>query len=60
LSAGNVLPFLIIFVGCWKQDKVSSPKYRTGDKGWINTELFESWFSVFSPLGATGQQFTMR
>ena len=54
-AAGNVLPPLIIFDAknmqhAWTQGEVPGSKYGTSDKGWITTELFESWFNeLFLP-----------
>ena len=54
-AAGNVLPPLIIFdtkkvQHGWTKDEVPGSKYGTSDKGWITTELFESWFTeLFLP-----------
>jgi len=34
----------------WTQGEVPGSKYGTSDKGWIITELFESWFNeLFLP-----------
>ena len=54
-AAGNVLPPLIIFdtkkvQPAWTKDEVPGSMYGTSDKGWITTELFESWFKdLFLP-----------
>ena len=54
-AAGNVLLPLIIFdtkkvQPAWTKDEVPGSKYGTSDKGWITTELFESWFNdLFLP-----------
>jgi len=54
-AVGNVLPPLIIFDAknmqhAWTQGEVPASKYGTSDKGWITTELFESWFNeLFLP-----------
>lgn len=54
-AAGNMLPPLIIFdtkkiQHAWTKDEVPGSKYGTSEKGWITTELFESWFTeLFLP-----------
>ena len=55
-AAGNVLPPLIIFdtkhvQHSWTKGEVPGTKYGTSDKGWINIDLFESWFNdLFLPM----------
>ena len=40
----------IVIQPAWTKDKVPCSKYGTSDKGWITTELTESWFNdLFLP-----------
>ena len=54
-AAGHVLPPLIIFDAknirqAWTRNEVPGSKYGASDNGWINTDLFESWFyELFLP-----------
>ena len=48
-AAGQVIPPLIIFDAknirqAWMKNEVPGTMYGSSDKGWINTDLFESWF----------------
>ena len=31
----------------WMKNEVPGTMYGSNNKGWINTELFESWFTIF-------------
>ena len=54
-AAGQVIPPLIIFDAknvrhAWTKDEVPGAMYGASEKGWINTELFDSWFDdLFLP-----------
>ena len=54
-AAGHVLPPLIIIDAkkirqAWTKNEVPGSKYGVSDNGWINTDLFESWFyELFLP-----------
>ena len=54
-AAGQVLPPLIIFDAknirqAWMKNEVPGSMYGSSDNGWINTDLFESWFyELFLP-----------
>ena len=48
-ACGQVIPPLIIFDAknirhAWTRNEVPGSKYGASDKGWINSDLFESWF----------------
>ena len=54
-AAGQVILPLIIFDAkniqqAWMKNEVPGTLYGSSDKGWINTDLFESWFyKLFLP-----------
>ena len=54
-AAGQVIPPLIIFDAknvrhAWTKNEVPGTMYGASEKGWINTELFDSWFDdLFLP-----------
>ena len=60
-AAGQVLPPMIIFDAknlnhAWTKNEVPGTKYGLSDKGWINTELFEGWFTeLFLPCAVSAR-----
>ena len=60
-AAGQVLLTLIIFdakkvKAAWIRDEVPGSKYGVSDKGWINIDLFETWFNkLFLPNAVAGR-----
>ena len=65
LHAGQVLPPLVIYDAkkvraAWTRHEVPGTKYGTSDKGWISTELFESWFfELFVPNAVAARPFLL-
>ena len=60
-AAGQVIPPLIIFDAknvrhAWTRNEVPGTMYGTSEKGWINTDLFESWFlELFLPSAVSAR-----
>ena len=49
-AAGQVIPPLVIFDTknfnhAWTVNEVPGTKYGSSEKGWITTELFQSWLT---------------